>query len=874
MQITGDENAYFTALINGASTIYSPPSKFTLYFAPYFTYGDVEEEGKFLLNLPIYKETLLKGESPSMFKISSTSSKKKSVNTDVLIPFESSLITKGPLKSGIEVREISNEIIKRIENVLSRSYFSAQLRINNFNEVNKMEDPSKKLKQQKDTKKDIEGYVSDYDEIAEIYDRLKVVNSQFIKELENNKSGLTSSYYSKIIEQLTNVLIDNEFIIEPVILSTEDFNSIKQEIVAFFEKALDSMGKMVVTPYSKENPPNLLNIDGLTVKDKKGNNMVLTVNAYDDVQKYMPMYQSILNSLKQTEDVEEFKTVLLEMNDIAKKISILKGASEKVVFWSEMINYYINFVFALSDIINHILPNIKTAKAKFASQTNKYDKAKTNINEIISQLQDLGRKKTPASAPLPSAAASQVSVPKREVVSEPITSSKPVEKDESVKTVAPNVSSVLKAKGRVARANLDEDKIGGQKPDDNEDSYRKNQIHILKCFADLIKNNDELYQNLLTPDKLNFNYNSIDSIDKYCISILMIQTYYSFQSFQPKMSSLHDITNEIDSLNEDTSTLSDAINIRNYYSQIINNFIDIEYLQPDATDYIMNLYNVDIIVGDNLIYDLDKWFNINYYLLTFIYENLNLINAGPSSFINDINSNNFSIITKLYDMLQNVDLKTMDSYYELSRLKNDIDGADFISEEEKTMFKDQIETVEKYEYLSLFFIKYCNELALSLSGNRLKFSDKSIIYNYTTITDKLSEEGLTELLSKFNSIKINIGLNEPVLDKLAEINPTKSLKESFDDISNILDGLSGTTEIVLKNMGKGVSLNLGNRMLRQPITRMYDTINYRDLSAQAAGTFKNKRFKRNGNTRNGKKINKKSTKKRTHNKQKKNTRRN
>ena len=163
---------------------------------------------------------------------------------------------------------------------------------------------------------------------------------------------------------------------------------------------------------------------------------------------------------------------------------------------------------------------------------------------------------------------------------------------------------------------------------------------------------------------------------------------------------------------------------------------------------------------------------------------------------------------------------------------------------------------------------------MSFSGNRLKFSDNSIIYNYTTITDKLNEEGLTELLGKFNSIKINIGLNEPVLDKLAEINPTKSLKESFDDISNILDGLSGTTEIVLKNMGKGVSFNLGNRMIRQPITRMYNPINYNERASQAAGTFKNKRFKRNGKTRNGKKINKKSTKKRTHNKEKKNTRRN
>ena len=863
MQITGDENAYFTALINGASTIYSPPSKFALYFAPYFTYGNVESEGKFLLNLPIYKETLLRGESPSEFKINSASSKKKSINTDSVIPFKTLLIEKGPLKSGVEVREISNKIIKDIENVLARSYFSAQLRINYFDDVNKMEDPSKKLKQQKDTKKEIEGYVADYSEIEELYNTLKDVNSQFKKDIDKFKNGLTISYYNKIIEQLTNVLIDNEFIIEPVNLTNDDLNTIKQEIIVFFEKAIDSMGKMVVTPYSKETPPQMLDIDGAVVKDKKN---TLTGKAYEDIKEYIPIYQSILDSLKRTEDVEEFKNVFSEINNISKKISILSGASSKVVFWDPKIIFYYDFIFSLSDITEHILPNIKTAKTKFASQTNKYDRVKAQISEILSQLQDLGKKKTPASAPLPVAA--EITVPKRQIESAPTELPSVTESVES-KTVAPLTGSVVKAKSRVAR-----EKIGGEKPDDYAESYRKNQIYILKCFAELIKSNDSLYQNLLSSDNLNFNYNSIDNIDQYCISILMLQTYYSFQSFQPKLKSLDDIINEIDSLNEDTSKLSDAINIRNYYSQIINNFIDIEYLQPDATDYIMNLYNVEIVVGDNLVYDLDKWVNMNYYMLTFLYENLNLINADSSMFIDNIDSNNFSIITKLYDILQNVEITTMDSYYELSRHKNDIDGADFILPEEKTMFKEQIETVEKYEYLSLFFIKYCNALANKLSKNSLKYSKNGILYNYTTISDKLNEEGLTELLSKFNSMDVNIGLNEPLLEKLAEVNPTKSLKESFDDIINIVDGLFGKTDFVIKNMGKGLNLNLGNRMMRQPITRMYDPINYRESASQSAGTFKNKRSKQTGKTRNSKKNNKKGTKKRIHNKQKKNTRRN
>jgi hypothetical protein len=165
-------------------------------------------------------------------------------------------------------------------------------------------------------------------------------------------------------------------------------------------------------------------------------------------------------------------------------------------------------------------------------------------------------------------------------------------------------------------------------------------------------------------------------------------------------------------------------------------------------------------------------------------------------------------------------------------------------------------------------------LANKLSKNSLKYSKNGILYNYTTISDKLNEEGLTELLGKFNSMEVNIGLNEPLLEKLAEINPNKSLKDSFNDIINIVDGLFDKTDFVLKNMGKGINLNLDNRMMRQPITRMYDPINYNERASQAAGTFKNKRSKQTGKTRNGKKINKKGTKKRIHKKQKKNTRRN
>jgi hypothetical protein len=178
--------------------------------------------------------------------------------------------------------------------------------------------------------------------------------------------------------------------------------------------------------------------------------------------------------------------------------------------------------------------------------------------------------------------------------------------------------------------------------------------------------------------------------------------------------------------------------------------------------------------------------------------------------------------------------------------------------------------VEKYEYLSLFFIKYCNALANKLSKNRLKYSNNGILYNYTTITDKLGEEELNELLGKFNNMEVNIGLNDPILEKLAEVNQFKSLKESFDDIINIVDGLFGKTEIILK---KSVNFKPMYPIYNNTRPRMYDNINYRDLSSQAAGTFKNKKGRIQRKTRN-KKINKNGTKKRLIKKQSKNTRRN
>ena len=884
MQITGDENAYFTALVNGASTIYSPPSKFALYFAPYFTYGDVENEakpgepmGKFLMNLPIYKETLLKGESPTEFKISSSSSKKKTINTEAAIPFESSLVKeRGALASGIDVRNKANKIIKNADTIVNVAYADAQRYSREMAKVSQL-DPSKKTSKQKEIKKALDGYVNDYNSLEDLYNELtKTVDKSFIKEIERNDNELTHVYYNKIIEQLKNIFTDNEFIIEPVVISKEDFERVKQEIIEFIEKALQSMKTMSSQPYSKVNPPQMLDINGEPVVDKKGN-VLLPGSAYDDLKKNIPVYEKILNSLKQIEDVEEFYGVIKELNEFkTKNINSLKGASEKVIFWNTDINTKINFILSISDIVNHILPNIKIAKGKFASQTNKYDRFKSTINTILSELSELLRKKKPTSAPLK--AAPKLVADETRAESAPAVLQTAKEEVSEIKMPteleAPS-SSVVKAKTKIGRQSLDDTLGGGP----NEESYRKNQIYILKCFSDLIKTNNSEHEGLITPDKTNFNYNSIDNIDKYCISILMLQTYYSLNSFQPKLKSLQDVTDEIATLNEDKSTLQDAINIRNYYSQIIDTFVDIEYLQPDAIDYIIGLNNIDIIEGDNIIYDMKKWCDINFYLIEYIYNNLRLINSVTNKFIDNIDAINFGIITQIFDITCNVDLKIMSGYYELSKLKNEIDSFEDFTPEEKETYKKQISIVESYEYLCLFLVKYCNQLFIRMTKNKLNYSTNGLLYSYDIINNKLSEQGLTELVSKFDSIKINIGNSNKVESSLLSFNDSGNLKSDLESISNILLELSSVSEIEevpLKDMGKGLpekfSLNLNLRGQRQRPIKMSSWIRSpRDLLG--AGTSKNKKAINARKTRNNKIKNKKGSIKKRDNKIKRNTRR-
>jgi hypothetical protein len=355
----------------------------------------------------------------------------------------------------------------------------------------------------------------------------------------------------------------------------------------------------------------------------------------------------------------------------------------------------------------------------------------------------------------------------------------------------------------------------------------------------------------------------------------MLQVYYSFNSFQPKLQSLQDITDKIGELNEDTSTLQDAINIRNYYSQIIDTFITIEYIQENSIDFILTTLEVNKIKGDTVIYDMKKWSDESFYLITFVLTNLKLIGSSPDKFVNNYYDINYRIMSQIHSLIGHVDTNDMNNYYELRKSREEIDKIEDLTQEEKTNLLKQISVVESYEYLCLFLTKYCNNLLMKITNSQLVYSKNGLIYNYETIKDKIGKESA----DKFESIKINIGNSDKVEARLFNFNDSGNLKSDLESISNILLELSSVSEIEevpLEDVGKGLSKDFSlNLNVRGPTQRSFKTSawsgRYRDLLG--AGTSKNKKIRNDIKTRNNKIKNKKRSIKKRENKIKRYTRR-
>jgi hypothetical protein len=398
------------------------------------------------------------------------------------------------------------------------------------------------------------------------------------------------------------------------------------------------------------------------------------------------------------------------------------------------------------------------------------------------------------------------------------------------------------------------------------ESYRRNQIYILKCFAQIIKNNNELYIEYISNDKMNLNYNKIESFDDICISLLMLQVYYFMTGFNPIIQSIDEIINNISSLNIENSSLQDTIQIRNYYSEIINIFIDIEYLSPNATTFILDYYSVSIINKFGLIYDLKKWCEINYHLLLFIYENLNIIQFEKNIYIDDNDSINFAIITTIYNFLNTTNFIDLNIYNELSDNKKKLEIKDsFSSEEEKKNIENCINTVDSFKYLSIFLIKYCNILMKKICNNKLTYSDNGLLFDFNIIINTLNDYDNLDLLNTFQNLQINLSNTNEIQSVLKNL---LSL-DKFDEYSVVIENFQKEVKILensensenTENLKLQINSNLENKVIGAGIT-------LKNKKNKIRNKTRNKIINK---TKNSKNRNKKNTQKKINSKKRKYT---
>ena len=919
LQITGDENAYFTALINGASTIYSPPSKFTLYFAPYYTYS-----GKYLENNPDYKKILLKGESPTEFKISSSSSKRKIGDSEEPEVFMSSFFSRSVIEignkrfnsmaeTGNTLLKDSNSLIIFLTQGILVTFTEAVTYSNMFNEVQQSE-PNVKKKTYDKSLEAFNNYNGDYDELnnKKMFPFVAFIYSSFIATIKNFSINLNEnlnsivdvdSYYMKMIEQIKTIISEKDaekVILEPVELTGEDFSKIKEYMTQFF--------------------------NGI-VNNESG--------SYNLSQEYIQKYKKFLDSL-QIVTLGEFKNLLEQMEEF-ERLTI--SQNRKTLPWDNNLNLLINFVFSLSDI-NLLIGKIRMCKIKYMSNVDKYgniiglinniktaissdttvkaknirkqlirpdsditnrDIAQQKIDDLVTAQMQPSTKATEEMFKKPSKRGRTTTTTKESI--SPYESKSPDESITEPVSAASPFTDFTQAAKRIARPGIGRPSYGGepreqfdtlqsvyqsplnvlnrkdiletptsmkttstlskskpelelpvttsltQSKDKGQERYRKNQIYILKCFSKIIQSNNELFINLLTTDKSNINYSSIKNINDYCVSVLMLQIYRILNTYTPKIESIQNILDDISKLNEDTTSLNTAINMRNYYSSIIDTFVNVEYIQIDAADYIIGLNKVEFLEGETIIYDLRRNFEITYYILMFIVNNLKLLSTPENQFIDNTDLTNFYVITLLFDKIQNIDTNVISNYYGLISIKNNIDSLSELTPDEKNECKKQISIVESYDYLCMYLIKYSNELFMKITNNQLNYSTTGLIYDYSVLLNSLNEEGLTNLVSQFNAININMNMNnaESISSGLFNMKETGDLDQ---DLKNIISIITGNP-----------SQSIKQQVLTSPSTE-----------PSGGKTYKNKGNKRQNKTKKyNKKTNKKVTIKRKQNKVKKNT---
>jgi hypothetical protein len=438
---------------------------------------------------------------------------------------------------------------------------------------------------------------------------LDVLNSLSVS-LPNQGLSYVTEYYSNLIDQLSNVLTNSKYTVQPVELSKQDYDNIKKSVINSLN---DSIEKMNATIEESRNPES-------KIPQKVSQLFPIFIQEYTKMR----------DKFTVLEDPNELFGLLNELTDYYRA-KILPSAISRNISWDENITKIYGFVSSLKDMNSFILPVADQCRKNYDDQVEKYNSL--NIKSYQDELDTFKKlKKTPASAPVimqstvikskkPVSAPAAISAKSAET---PLISlgknvrrnlaSKPNldDSDDDMLPAAEGATSIIpqgkppaKAEGarQSSRASKPSSKysVGGGSID--QESYRKNQIYILKQFSDLIKSNDTTFKDLITSDKSNIEYTNIDNIDKYCVSLLMLQNYSYFKGYQPQLESIQSILSDISVLDEEKTPLNEVIGMRNHYSPIINNYVEIEYLQMSAADYVLGMNGCELLDGEYAVYE-------------------------------------------------------------------------------------------------------------------------------------------------------------------------------------------------------------------------------------------------------------------------------
>lgn len=796
LQITGDENAHFTALMNGASSVYSPPSKFCLYLTPYFTYGNVNNNetsnlnGKFLINLPIYKKLLLKGESPSDKGADPKTKESKSAFEDNIIQYNHKLFKDrkyskiSPLSLIDDYKKTSKyEILKRL---LLQAHNKANDAYKNRDEV----DESKKLFN--DAFNAIKKYRADYNDFNDIISNIFKTTNEFF----NNPN---------VKKELNGIkgVFDN-------IISNIDYDKILNDITNDLSR--------IIAGNELAKPINALN------------------NSFNEIKNYFIQQtnpsQKILEKLNKVNNIDELYNVL------ADNYNDLQTGKEQA-----------DALILLTDI-NKLLNTLNTIKQEQVKEDKKFNEYNDFFNQIININETVNPSK------------------KRKTTSTPKTTIESITSTE-IPSETPTDAPVFAYSKPIKKFKIEKQTAGGL--EFYEESYKNNQIYILKCFAKLINKNNEANIKYINQDKTNFNYQTINDINSYCVTILMLQIYKSFTAYTPKINSINDINNKISKLNK-TSTLQDAINIRNYYSPIIDTFVEMEYMQISVIDYVLGLYGIEVSDNETILYNLKYWCDSSYYVMLYIIDNIKSLNSPAQKFLNQIDMTNFYAITQIYNILDNIDIDELSMYYGLRNYKKDLP---FLLEDNKVDIDIYLNIIDNYERLSLFLIKYCNTLLSTITNNQLTYSSNGLIVDFKHITEQLESEGLIQLVDFYNNLQINTNNGEELSYKIEEI---KDIEETNDfnyliNTANLIKS-SGESQNLIEPVKKSDITQVDKFQFKPMIPSLTSTLTTPSSVISAAGgsSLKHRR-KIKGKTKNNKKKNKCVTRKKKILKIKRNTKR-